>query len=74
MDAVGEPVPLEDLLLATGEQQLAEASPFDRVWGIGFKAEEALSASKARWGENPLGKALTRIRDALRKGEGPVVA
>ncbi|TKA61636.1 hypothetical protein B0A55_10755 [Friedmanniomyces simplex] len=58
MDDKGEPVPLKDLLLATKGHQLAEASPFDAVWGIGFKAEEALTVSRARWGENLLGKAL----------------
>ncbi|TKA61407.1 hypothetical protein B0A55_12995 [Friedmanniomyces simplex] len=65
MDDTGEPVPLKDLLLATKGHQLAEASPFDAVWGIGFKAEEALTVSRARWGENLLGKALMHVRSEL---------
>jgi len=51
MDDVGEPVPLKSLLLATGAHHLVEASPFDPVWGIGFKAEVALSVSRAQWGQ-----------------------
>ena len=65
LDDVGEPVPLKTLLLATDEQELVEASPFDAVWGIGFKAEEALSVSRARWGQNLLGKALMHVRGEL---------
>ena len=65
LDDVGEPVPLRTLLLATGEQELVEASPFDAVWGIGFKAEEAFGVSRARWGLNLLGKALMHVRGEL---------
>ncbi|KAK5134872.1 hypothetical protein LTR08_005962 [Meristemomyces frigidus] len=32
---------LRDRLLATGDQELVEASPQDRVWGIGMAAEFA---------------------------------
>jgi ribA/ribD-fused uncharacterized protein len=32
---------LRDSLLETGERELCEASPVDRVWGIGFGAEDA---------------------------------
>ena len=45
-----------------------EASPFDRIWGIGFKAAEA-GEMRERWGENLLGKALGRVRGWIR-GEG----
>lgn len=74
MDDKGESVPLKDLLFATEEHKLVEASAFDRAWGIGFKAEDALSTSRARWGENLLGKALMHVSDALRKGDGSVAA
>lgn len=69
MGDAGEPVALKGLLLATKGRELVEASPFDRVWGIGFKAEEALGVSRARWGENLLGKALMRVRDQLEREE-----
>ncbi|KAK5121737.1 hypothetical protein LTR85_004612 [Meristemomyces frigidus] len=66
MEDKGEPVPLRDLLLAT-KGDLAEASPFDAVWGIGFKAEEAMVVSRARWGKNMLGIALMCVRSELEK-------
>jgi ribA/ribD-fused uncharacterized protein len=40
---------------------LVEASPYDRVWGIGYSSHNALN-NKTRWGLNLLGKALTAVR------------
>lgn len=40
---------------------LVEASPDDRIWGIGFRAAEAL-ANKAKWGTNLLGECLMSLR------------
>lgn len=37
-----------------------EASPYDRIWGIGFTKEDALS-NKDKWGDNLLGKMLTEL-------------
>ena len=37
-----------------------EASPFDRIWGIGYDEENA-PKNIPKWGENLLGKALTEI-------------
>ena len=37
-----------------------EASPFDRIWGIGFDEENALN-NIDNWGENLLGKILTEL-------------
>ncbi len=53
--------------LATGNKVLAEASPVDLIWGIGFAAkdDEALDPSKWR-GKNLLGQVLMSVRDALR--------
>lgn len=69
MDDDGEVVKSEDLLLGTGKWELVEASPFDRVWGIEFSAEQALSVERELWGENLLGKALMRVRGILRGQE-----
>lgn len=66
MDDVGEPLPLKDLLLATAEQELAEASRFDRVWGIGFDAQQAQTTPRDKWGQNLLGIALMNVRDKVR--------
>jgi len=55
---------LKAKLLATGNKMLIEASPRDRIWGIGFGAKNAL-AQKARWGQNLLGQALAETRGRL---------
>ncbi|MEO1245134.1 MAG: NADAR family protein [Pseudomonadota bacterium] len=55
-------------LLATGRSVLVEASPHDRIWGIGMDKTEAMSVTPDRWqGENILGFALMEVRDRLRK-------
>ncbi|KAI9740214.1 MAG: hypothetical protein M1834_004792 [Cirrosporium novae-zelandiae] len=55
-------------LLETGVRELVEASPRDRIWGIGFGARNA-EASRARWGLNLLGKALMKVRGRIAEGE-----
>ena len=57
---------LKESLLGTGQKALVEASPRDRIWGVGFGEKNALS-QKDRWGLNLLGKALEKTRDVLRK-------
>ena len=54
---------VKERLLSTGRRLLAEASPFDKVWGIGLSEEQALSR-KQKWpGENLLGKTWMLVRD-----------
>ena len=53
-------------LLKTGELVLVEGSPVDRVWGIGFRGDEA-EGKEEEWGLSLLGKALMRVRERLRK-------
>lgn len=57
---------LGKVLLGTGERELIETSPNDRLWGVGFNSDEA-EGKESEWGENKLGKALERARDRLRK-------
>jgi len=56
-------------LLATGERELVEASPMDRIWGVGF-AERNAGANRQRWGLNLLGKALMDVRGRLGVASG----
>jgi len=59
---------LKAALLATGDAIIAEASPYDKIWGIGLKATDPESQDPMKWkGQNLLGKALMRVRDELRK-------
>ncbi|HKE17246.1 MAG TPA: NADAR family protein [Kofleriaceae bacterium] len=64
--------PLRAYLLATGEDILVEASPRDRIWGIGLgRASEAARDPRTWRGQNLLGFALVRARAILR-GELPL--
>lgn len=57
---------LRAMLLVTGERELVEASPRDRIWGVGF-AEKDAERNRVRWGQNLLGKALMSVRARLRE-------
>ena len=62
---------LKQQLLATGDRILVEASPFDKIWGIGLDENHPDVENPSKWkGENLLGKVLMEVRDELKqKGE-----
>lgn len=55
---------IKEVLLSTKNKVLAEASPYDNIWGIGISAKEAKEGKEWR-GTNWLGKCLMRVRDTL---------
>lgn len=58
---------LKEALLATGDTEIAEASPIDLIWGIGWAAEDPEAQDKTKWkGQNLLGIVLMRVRDAIK--------
>ena len=40
---------MKDRLLSTGTQKMAEASPFNPVWGIGLRADDSEARDPRRW-------------------------
>jgi ribA/ribD-fused uncharacterized protein len=57
---------LRAFLLGTGRRVLVEASPVDRIWGIGLARDEPAASEPARWqGLNLLGFALMQAREIL---------
>jgi ribA/ribD-fused uncharacterized protein len=63
----GQNPDLERWLLATGDAVLVEASPVDRIWGIGLAADDPRARNPHTWpGLNLLGFALMQARRTLR--------
>ncbi|MEV0791542.1 NADAR family protein [Kribbella sp. NPDC050459] len=62
----GQDPALRSYLVGSGQRVLVEASPLDRVWGIGLAADDPRAADPAGWrGLNLLGFALMEARAAL---------
>jgi ribA/ribD-fused uncharacterized protein len=57
---------LKNLLIGTGTKTLYEASPYDKIWGIGFSPKNAPNVNKYLFGRNLLGNALMEIRDGFK--------
>ena len=66
----------EDLqlaLLRTGQRRLAEASPYDNLWGIGLRASDYRFSSPRTWRRsNLLGQTLEHVRKTLCENTPPV--
>ncbi|GHG55270.1 NADAR family protein [Streptomyces griseocarneus] len=73
MHKFGQDPELCAYLLGTGDRVLVEASPLDRIWGIGLAADDEAAQDPARWrGLNLLGFALMEARQRLAEaGKGP---
>lgn len=62
----GQDPALRAFLVGTGDRVLVEASPRDRIWGIGLSERAPGADDPRRWkGENLLGFALMEAREAL---------
>lgn len=57
---------LKEVLLETKGTILVEASPHDKIWGIGLRAKDPRALNRETWrGTNWLGEVLTEVRDFL---------
>jgi len=59
-----------DFLLSTGDLEIVEASPYDRIWGIGLSADDPLANHPEKWrGLNLLGKCIMSASELIRNEE-----
>jgi hypothetical protein len=67
----GQSAELRAYLAGTGDQVLVEASPLDRIWGVGLAADDPRAQNPQQWrGMNLLGFALMKVRAMLRAEDG----
>lgn len=60
---------LATALMNTGSKWIVEASPYDKIWGIGLSVNTPNIDNPATWqGSNWLGQMLMRARDDIRNG------
>jgi ribA/ribD-fused uncharacterized protein len=61
---------LREFLLGTGDRILVEASPVDKIWGIGLAADHPDAMFPEKWpGLNLLGIALMEVRSKIMNTE-----
>lgn len=60
-----DPYALE-VLLSTGDATIVEASPLDKIWGIGLASDDPRAMDPSKWkGQNLLGIVLMKARDVI---------
>lgn len=58
----------KEFLLSTEDKILVEASPYDKIWGIGMLETDSRAKKPLQWnGENLLGSALMEVGDLFKK-------
>ena len=59
---------LKKILLDTGDREIVEASPTDKIWGIGLSEDDDRVLDKKNWnGLNWLGQCIMRVREDFLK-------
>jgi ribA/ribD-fused uncharacterized protein len=59
---------MKEELMATGDMEIVEASPHDKIWGIGLHETDPRAWDKSTWkGTNWLGEAIMQVRETLKK-------
>lgn len=58
---------LKKILLDTGDRILVEASPYDKIWGVGLREDDDTILDSLKWrGQNLLGNVLMDVRERLK--------
>jgi len=61
---------LKELIISTDPKIIVEASPYDKIWGVGLNEDDDLILDEKNWeGMNLLGKALMNVRRELIEGK-----
>lgn len=62
---------LKKMILSYPGKHFVEASPYDKIWGVGLAEEDPLIDDPKNWkGENLLGLVLSKVRDELESEAG----
>ncbi len=57
-------------LLKTEDREIVEASPYDKIWGIGMDVSHRNIEDKSKWlGKNWLGIEIMKVRETINKQE-----
>lgn len=58
---------LKEFLFSFGNEEIVEASPYDKIWGIGLGEDDPDALDKTKWqGTNWLGEEIMKVREALK--------
>lgn len=59
---------LKQIIISTGNKELVEASPYDKIWGIGLGQDNPDRFDKSKWrGTNWLGEVLMKVRKDIQE-------
>lgn len=62
--------PLKKEMLETGDRMFVEASPYDKIWGIGMRENHPDVTDPTKWrGLNLLGKVLDDVKKQIKEEE-----
>ena len=65
---------LKQFLINTKDKILVEASPYDKIWGIGMSEDDKDILDESKWkGQNLLGKAIMKAREFIKKENFPKI-
>lgn len=58
---------LKRFLFSFGNEEIVEASPYDKIWGIGLGEDDPDALDKTKWqGLNWLGEAIMQVRETIK--------